>query len=171
MTNAAFIQFNGMLAYLAMYFDDRLLPREPEEAAMTRVLLALQNILEYESELAIAVIASRSSNRRDHLFQSRIEEGYVTFKSKFEWLLKKSLISKTDYEVMDAIRNIRNEHTHWRPSPTRRKLKYFGTPLLTRRAMKRMLLDVQPIVEKLRGISGSTEMFGVIPPGYFDEVP
>jgi hypothetical protein len=71
---------------------------------------------------------------------------------------------------MDAIREIRNEHIHWRPSATRRKLKYFGIPLLTRRAVKQILCDAQPIVAKLRGISGSTDKFGVIPPGYFDEV-
>jgi hypothetical protein len=144
--------------------------REPAEAQMTRVIMALQNILEYETELVIAVVASRSSDSRDRDVQTKIEEGYVTFKSKFEWLLRKGLISKTDYDVMDTIRDIRNEHAHWRPSATRRKLKYFGSPLLTRKAVKQILLDVQPIVANLRGISGSTEMFGVIPPGYFDEV-
>ena len=84
---------------------------------------------------------------------------------------KKSLISKTEYEVMDAIRDILNEHAHWRPSATKRKLKYFGTPLLTSKAVKRILMDVQPIVEKLRGISGSKETLAVIPwPSFFDEL-
>jgi len=160
-----------MLGYLDIYFDNRLLPREPEEAAMMRIILSVQNILEYESELAIAVVTSQSSNPRDHHFQSRIKGGYVTFKSKYEWLLKKNLILKPDYDVMDVIREIRNEHVHWRPSVTRRKLKYFETPLLTRRAVKQMLLDAQPIVVKLRVISGSREVFGLYPPGYWDEVP
>jgi hypothetical protein len=159
-----------MLQYLDLYFNNRLLPQEPEEAAMTRIILAVQNILEYETELAIAIVASRSSKPRDRDFQRKIEEGYVSFKSKFEWLRKRGLISQADEKVMDAIREIRNEHVHWRPSATRRKLKYFGTPLLTRRAVKRILCDVQPIVGKLRGIFGSTEMFGIVPPGYFDEV-
>jgi hypothetical protein len=166
-----YLKFFWALESLNYHFDNWLLPREREEVAMTRVILALQNILEYESELAIALIASRSSNPRDRHFQTRIEGGYVSFKSKFEWLLRKRLISKTDYDVMDEIRNIRNEHIHWRPSVTRRKLKYLDHgPLLTRKAVKQILLDVQPIVEKLRGISGSRETLSVIPwRGFFDE--
>jgi hypothetical protein len=78
-----YLQFYGALDMLNHHFDNWLLPREPEEVAMTRVILALQNILEYEIELAIAVAASRSSKRRDRNFQRRIEEDYVTFKSKF----------------------------------------------------------------------------------------
>jgi hypothetical protein len=61
-------------------------------------------------------------------------------------------------------------NTTVRPSATKRKLKYFGTPLLTSKAVKRILMDVQPIVEKLRGISGSKETLAVIPwPSFFDE--
>jgi hypothetical protein len=164
------LQFRSALEMLNDHFDNSLLPREPEEGAMTRVILALQNILEYEIELAIAVAASRSSEPGDRNFQRRIEEDYVTFKSKFEWLWNKGLISHTDTKVMDKIREIRNEHIHWRPSATRRKLKYFETPLLTRKAVQQILMDVQPIVEKLRGISGSRETLPVIPwPGFFDE--
>jgi hypothetical protein len=71
---------------------------------------------------------------------------------------------------MDKIREIRNEHIHWRPSARRRKLKYFDTALLTRKAVRQILMDVQPIVEKLRGISGSSETLAVIPwPGFFDK--
>ena len=51
----------------------------------------------------------------------------------------------------------------------RRKLKYFDTSLLTRKAVTQILLHVQPIVEKLRSISGSKEMLAVIPPRFFDE--
>jgi hypothetical protein len=166
-------QFYSTLGMLNHHFDNWLLPREPEEAAMTRVILALQNILEYETELVIAGVASRSSDRRDRdlNLQTRIEKGQATFQEKCKWLLlKKSLISKTEYEVMDAIRDIRNKHAHWRPSATKRKLKYFGTPLLTSKAVKRILMDVQPIVEKLRGISGSKETLAVIPwPSFFGE--
>src|SRR5262249_7040265 len=140
------------------------------EVAMTRVILALQNIVEYETELAIATVASRSSKPRDRDFQRKIEKGYVSFKSKFEWLRKRGVISETDEKVMDAIREIRNNHAHWRPSTTRRKLRYFDIPLLTRKAVQQILMDVQPIVEKLRGISGSKETLAVIPwPSFFDE--
>jgi hypothetical protein len=103
--------------------------------------------------------------------QSRIEKGQASFQEKCKWLLKKSFISETEYKVMDAIRDIRNEHAHWRPSATKRKLKYFGTQLLTSKAVKRILLDVQPIVEKLRGISGSKETLAVIPwPSFIDQL-
>ena len=137
---------------------------------MTRVILALQNILEYETELVIAVVASRSSSPRDRKLQSRIEEDYASFKEKFTWLRVKGLISEADEKVMEEIRKIWNKHAHWRPSTTRRKLKYFDTALLTRKAVRKIFMDVQPIVEKLRGISGSTETLAVIPwPGFFDE--
>jgi hypothetical protein len=119
----------------------------------------------------IALVALRSSKSKDRDFQRRIEQGYVSFKSKFEWLRKRGQISQADEKVMDAIREIRNEHVHWRPSATRRKLKYFDCALLTRKAVQQILMDVQPIVEKLRGISGSKETLAVIPsPSFFDEV-
>jgi hypothetical protein len=165
-----YLQFWGALEMLNYHFDNWLLPREREEVAMTRVILALQNIIEYEIELVIAVVASRSSNPRNRKLQSKIEEDYASFKEKFKWLRDEDLISKTDYDVMDEIRKIRNKHAHWRPSATRRKLKYFDTALLTRKAVRQILMDVQPIVEKLRGISGSSETLAVIPwPGFFDK--
>jgi hypothetical protein len=165
-----YVQFYGALEMLNHHFDNYLLPREPEEAAMTRVILALQNILEYETELVIAGVASRSSDPRDRELQSRIEKGQANSQEKFKRLLQKGLISQAEYDVMDAIRDIRNEHAHWRPSAAKRKLKYFGTPLLTSKAVKRILMDVQPIVEKLRGISESKETLAVIPwPSFFDE--
>jgi hypothetical protein len=165
-----YLQFYMALEMLNHHFDNWLLPREPEEAAMTRVILALQNILEYETELVIAGVASRSADPRDRELQSRIGKGRASFQEKFKRLLQKGLISQAEYDVMDAIRDIRNEHAYWRPSDAKRRLKYFGTPLLTRKALKRILMDVQPIVEKLRGISGSRETLAVIPwPGFFDE--
>jgi hypothetical protein len=165
-----YLRFHSALDLLNHHFDNWLLPREPEEAAMTRVILALQNILEYETELVIAVVTSRSANPRDRKLQSRIEEDYASFKDKFTWLRAKGLISKADEKVMEEIRKIRNKHAHWRPSATRRKLKYFDTALLTHKAVRQILMDVQPIVEKLRGMSGSRETLAVIPwPGFFDE--
>jgi agmatine/peptidylarginine deiminase len=96
-----YLQFDSALSSLNHHFDNWLLPREPEESEMTRVILALQNILEYETELAIAVVASRSSNPRDRKLQSRIEEGYASFKEKFKWLRDKGLISEADENVME----------------------------------------------------------------------
>ncbi|HEV8715472.1 MAG TPA: hypothetical protein VGX03_21910, partial [Candidatus Binatia bacterium] len=40
--------FLGQLSYLAEYLNSRLLPQDPEEAHMARIVLNLQNILEYE---------------------------------------------------------------------------------------------------------------------------
>lgn len=165
------LQFYSALSGLNYHFDNWLLPREREEAAMTSVILALQNILEYETELAILSTVSPNSSRRDRKLKKGIQERRASFTTKFEWLRDKRLISRADVQVMEAIRDIRNEHAHWRPSATRRELKYFGTPLLTSKAVKQILLDVQPIVEKLRGISGSKETLAVIPgPSFFAEL-
>src|SRR5258707_15396041 len=109
-TRKRYVQFHWKLAVLNHYFDSWLLPREPEEATMTRVILALQDILERETEFAIAVEASRSPNRKDRDFHSNIQRGYGSFKSKFEWLFNKDLISGADKNVMEEIRRIRNEH-------------------------------------------------------------
>jgi hypothetical protein len=157
------------LGVLNHYFDNWLLPREPEDAIMTRVILALQNILEREIELVIAAVASRSPNREDRDFHSRIQQGYGSFKSKFEWLFKKGLITKPDKGIMEAIRKIRNEHVHWRPGVTRHKLTYFGAPLLTRKAVNQILSDIQPIIQNLRRISKNRETLSVIPPRFFDD--
>jgi hypothetical protein len=41
---------------------------------------------------------------------------------------------------------------------------------MTRKALSQILRDVQPIVEKLRGVSGSRETLAVIPwPDFFDK--
>jgi hypothetical protein len=52
-------RFHGELEYFSNYLDTRLLPREPEEATMCRILMNLQNLLEHEAELAVTANAHR----------------------------------------------------------------------------------------------------------------
>jgi hypothetical protein len=104
------------------------------------------------------VAASRTST-----FDAKLEQGHLSFKSKFEWLFGKAVITESDRRVMDEIRRIRNEQVHSRPTGRRPKYKYSGIPLMTRKALRQLLIDVQPLVEKLRRTSGSKETRGVIP--------
>lgn len=162
-------RFRGELLVLDHYLDTWVLPQEPEDARMTRIILTLQNILEHEIESAISAFAASRGEHQVKQFQNSIEQGYVSFKSKFEWLFKKVLITEAEQKVMDEIRKIRNEQVHSRSTKTRRKLKYLGTALLTRKAVRQIVLDVQQLVDKLRGISGSKETRGIIPPRFFDD--
>lgn len=165
----AWRRFRGELLVLDDYLDTWILPQESEETRLARITLNLQNLLEYECELAIASLAMRSGTDENIKFEETIERGYVSFKSKFDWLLKRGAITESDKSVMDEIRKIRNDQVHLRPTKTRPKFKYFGTPLMTRKAFRQILVDVQPLVEKLRAISGNPDKRGVIPPNFFDE--
>jgi hypothetical protein len=162
-------RFRGELLVVDNYLDTWVLPQEPEEATMMRIILNLQNIMEHEIELAIASTAERSEKEKDKRFQERIEQGFVSFKSKFQGLSKRRLITETEADVMEEIRRVRNEQIHSRPTEKRRKLKYFDSPLLTRKALERILLDVQPLVGKLCRISGTAKQRAIIPPHFFDE--
>jgi len=165
----AFRRFRGELLVLDHYLDTWALLQESEETTMARIILILQNILEHEIELAIASKVKGTGENEDIEFASKIEQGYVSFKSKFEWLFNKTLITETDKQIMDEIRKLRNEQVHSRPTKKRRKLKYFDIQLMTSRTLRQVLTDVQPLVEKLRDISGSKEKRGIIPPRFFDE--
>ena len=162
-------RFRGELLVLDDYLDTWVLPQESEETRMARIILNLQNILEHESELAVSSLAKRSGSAKDQQFAAKVEQGYVSFKSKFEWLFGKAVITESDTRVMDEIRRVRNEQVHSRPTGRRPKYKYFGTPLMTRKALRQLLIDVQPLVEKLRSASGNKESRGIIPPRFFDE--
>lgn len=165
----AWRRFRGELLVLDDYLDTWVIPQETEETRIARITLNLQNLLEHESELAIASIARRSGRSEDSDFENAIEQGYVSFKSKFEWLFKKGVITESDRKVMDEIRRLRNDQVHSRPTKTRPKFRYFDIPLMTRKALRQVLVDVQPVVEKLRTISGNQDKRGVIPPRFFDE--
>ncbi len=167
---SSYISFIGELSHLEMYLNTRLLPQEPEEAYMARVLLNLQNILEYELELVIAHFVAENSSRRNQAFLESIQTGFVSFKKKFDWVHSKRLLTKREYDIMEEIRKIRNKQTHSHPTLKRIKHKYFDKSLITRAALIALFTDVNNIVLKLRTLSGNSEKWEIIPPGYAEEM-
>jgi hypothetical protein len=79
-----YLSFVGELSYLGNYLSRRLSPAQPEEATMQGILIGLQNVLEAECENLIAHRVTRSKVRNELQFQSRIQNGYVSFKNKFD---------------------------------------------------------------------------------------
>lgn len=167
---SSYMSFIGELSHLEMYLNTRLLPQEPEEAYMARILLNLQNILEYELELVIAQFVAENSSRRNQDFLDSILTGFVSFKKKFGWAHSKRLLTKREYDVMEEIRKIRNTQTHSRPTLKRIKHKYFDNSLISRAALIGLFTDVNNIVLKLRTLSGNSEKWEIIPPGYAKEM-
>ena len=166
----AYTIFRGELIYLADYLNSRLLPQDPEEVLATAIMLNLQNILEYELELVIANYVIANKTAKNQSFLEKINSGFVTFKTKFEWALAKKLISKNERDVMEQVRSIRNDQIHARPKSKRTKYKYFGQQLLTRKAIAQLFTDVNNLTLRLRSISGNKEKWPVIPPGYAEEM-
>lgn len=164
----AFTNFRNELLYFQNFLSRRLLPTEPEEAAMQQILLYLQNLLEYETEELIRKRAKGSKEAAKLL--KRIDTGYVTFKEKCDWLRKNALISDAEYDVMDAVRDLRNKTTHARPSAERERLLYRKFPLLTQRSIRQLFVDVELILRKLRTASGRKEKWMIVPPGYAEEL-
>jgi len=166
----AYTTFVGQLVYLANYLNRCLLPQEPEEVYGTTIILNLQNVLEYELELAIAGYVSANKTEKNKSFMQKINSGFVSFKNKFEWALANKLITKNERDVMEQIRSIRNDQVHTRPKAKRTKYKYFGKSLLTRNAIEQLFTDVNKLVVKLRSVSGNKEEWPVIPPSYAEEM-
>lgn len=166
----AYTTFRGEILYLNDYLNRRLLPRDPEDVDAAAIMLNLQNILEYELELAITNFVNANKTAKNQAFLERINSGFVSFKTKFEWALAKKLIAKNERDAMEQIRSIRNEQTHARPKSKRTKYKYFGQQLLTRKAIARLFTDVNDLTLKLRSMSGNREKWPVIPPGYAEEM-
>jgi hypothetical protein len=166
----AYVAFVGEISYLEKYLNTRLMPQEPEDASMTRLLLALQNILEYEIELAIASFVKVNPAKKNRSFLAEIQTGFVSFKSKFTWARARKLITDDEHDIMEEVRLIRNAQTHARPSSRRPKYKYFGKSLLLRRSLIALFTDVNGIVLGLRKLSGNKERWEVIPPGLADEM-
>ncbi len=51
------------------------MPKEPEDACMARLLLALQNTIEYEIELAIASFVKKNPTTKKLSFLNEIQTG------------------------------------------------------------------------------------------------
>ena len=136
-------RFSGELYYLLDYLNRRLLPKDPEDVAMLGVLTNLQNLLEQECEALIHHYATEKGTKKEREFDARIRSGYEAFKNKFEWLLKRSLITGDERDVMEEVRSLRNEYVHARETGGRRRRKYRGFPLLTQRSIRRMFAEVE----------------------------
>ena len=137
---------------------------------MVRILMSLQNILEYEAELAIALKAPVVGTVRAKKLLARMGQGYVSFKSKCDWLLKQSLISEQGWTIIEEVRRLRNALVHVRPSPARRKHTYRRRPLLTRNTLRMLLVDTEHVLRALRAISGNKCDWATVPPGYASEM-
>ena len=163
-------KFKCELGYLCDYLNRRVLPKQPEEQLMSQTLLSLQNILEYESEELIRHYIKNNQTKRNLKFEKEMKNGFVSFKSKFEWLKKKFLITQDEYNIMDEIRLLRNSHIHVRPSHRRSRHKYFKKPLLTIKSLRRMFMDVEKVLKNLRRESGNKLKWGILPAGYASEM-
>lgn len=165
-----YTRFLGELSYFCDYLNRRLLPKEPEEATMLQILTNLQNLLEGECEALIHHYATGRGTAQERVFDERIRTGFEAFKNKFEWLRKRSLISKDERDVMEAIRCLRNDFVHAREiAGRRRRYKYRGFPLLTARSVHRMFVEVELALRAMRAQSGRTSKWATVPPKYASE--
>ena len=162
----SFQKYFSELIYLSSYLDRRLLPTEPEEVYMRGIILNFQNILEHESEELINHYVHSHPSTRNQQFKDKMDNGFMNFKCKFEWLYNKSLISDVERDIMEEIRILRNTNIHVRPSERRRRFKYFKKPLLTKTSTRKMFVDVEKVLQKLRMHSGRKVDWGILPPGY-----
>jgi hypothetical protein len=85
-------------------------------------------------------------------------------------MLARKLIVAEDWKVMDEIRVLRNDFVHARPTEARKRFRFRGFPLLTQRSLRRLLLDVELILRKVRQQSGRTSDWMTVPWGYAAEV-
>jgi len=162
--------FFGELHYFHDYLNRRLLPTEPEDVAMQGILANLQNLLEHESEKAIARYVETKGSKKEKDFQKCIEQGDVSFKTKCEWLHARAIISADNFAVMEAVRSLRNSYVHSRPEMKRRRFRYRGHPLLTQKSVRRMFVEVELALRVLRGYAGSAHAWATVPPGYASEM-
>jgi hypothetical protein len=163
-------EFVGELTYLQEYLAHRLLLLRPEERAIANVTLMLQNFVEHELELVIAIHVRANPTMRHREFLTKIETDFVSFKAKYDWARARNLLSDHEAQILEELRIIRNAQTHVRPELARPKLQYFGKPLLTRKSLQRIFLDIDALVQRLRVQSGNQDHWQVIPPGYAKEM-
>ena len=163
-------RFRSELNYFHNYLNRRLLPTEPEEVAMLGILTNLQNLLEHESEELIKHYVTTQGTNKEQQFQARIENGYVTFKTKCDWLLSRSQITQNHWDVMDEVRDLRNSFVHSRPSSARKRFNYRGFPLLTLHSLRRMFVEVELVLRAIRAKSGRQSKWTTVPPGYAFEL-
>jgi hypothetical protein len=159
-------KFSSELSYLHRYLNSRLLPTEPEEIEIAGVISNLQNLSEHESEELIRTYVNTRGTLKEKNFLNQIETGYVTFKSKCEWMLARNLIDKNDSQILEEVRILRNAFAHARPAEARKRFLYRGRPLLRLESVQRLFVDVELILRKLRKQSGRKSVWMTVPPGY-----
>jgi hypothetical protein len=136
-----------------MHLDCHLLPSDPEEALMARILMNLQNLLEQETEVLM-----------------RVKIPVVSFKGKYDLLRRRYLIRSEEWTIMDEIRRLRNAHVHTRTTKKRSKYTYRREPLMTRNALRILLVDAERVLRNLRAQSGAGCRWSTVPPGYASEM-
>lgn len=163
--------FSKELYFLSNYLDRRILPSEPEEIKIRNIILNIQNILEHEIEEAIKIYLKEKIDKKNLKFFKRLNEGYVSFKEKYDWLIKINIISKDTWEQLEQIRQIRNAFIHSRPAQKRIKYKYFNQPLMTLKTLRQIFCHAEKIRIQLIKITGNKiEKWPLIPPGYAYEL-
>jgi len=152
-----------------MYLNNRILPMRSEEVFMRGIPINLVNALENEMEVIIRNEVKLNPSKKGSKLLKEIDEGFSSFKSKFEWLFRKNLISREEREIMDELRILRNRLTHYHRSKERPKYKYRDFPLLTIESIKNIFLDCNSLLVHLKKLSGSKIKWNILPPGYAEE--
>jgi hypothetical protein len=167
---ARHLAFIGQLSHFYTYLSHRLLPTDPEDALMQQILIILQNLLEHESEILIDDYVKKRGSTKERAFQKQIETGYVTFKTKMDWLLARKLIKQAEWDIMEEVRRLRNEYAHSRPSQRRQRYYYRGFQLLTNRSIRRLFVDTELVLRSVRSKTGQQSRWMTIPPGYASDM-
>jgi hypothetical protein len=167
---ARHVTFIGQLSLLHSYLSHRLLPTDPEDVMMQGILIILQNLLEHESEILIHDYVKKRGTPKEQAFQQQIDTGYVSFKSKMDWLLTRKLIKQSEWEVMEEIRRLRNAYAHSRPTEKRKRYRYRGFQLLTNRSIRRLFVDTELVLRTIRSQSGQQTRWMTVPPSYASEM-
>ena len=137
---------------------------------MFGVLANLANLLEHGCEELIQHSGTRQRNAKDQQFVTRISNGYVSFKSKYDWLIARSLVTQDQWDVMEEIRRLRNIYVHARPRARRLRHNYRGFPLLSQRSIRRMFVEVEVVLRAMRAKAGKKRLkWATVPPGYASE--
>ena len=163
------LTFIGQLELLRSHLSHTLLPTDPEDLAIQGILVLLQNLLEYESEILIALYTQKATSK-ERKFQQQIDRGYVSFKAKMDWLLARRLIGKSEWKVMEEVRRLRNAYAHSRPTERRTRYRYRGFPLLTNRSIKRLFVDTELVLRVIRSGAGRQSQWMIVPPAYASEM-
>src|SRR5258706_10741025 len=88
----AYQKFAGELYYLHSYLNSRLLPTEPEDVMIERILTNFQNLLEHEAEQLIWHYSREHGTQKDRKFSETIKGGFVAFRTKCDWLRARLLV-------------------------------------------------------------------------------